>query len=146
MFGTVMVANRGEIAVRVIRTLRALGIRPVALYAQADAGAPHVAAADVAVAIGSYLSIEEVIAAARATGAEAIHPGYGFLSENTAFAAACARAGITFVGPPAAAIEAMGDKIRAKRTVAAAGVPVVPGSDGIGLSDDELARAAARVG
>ena len=146
MFGTVLVANRGEIAVRVIRTLRALGIRPVAVYAQADAGAPHVAAADVAVAIGSYLSIEEVIAAARATGAQAIHPGYGFLSENTAFAAACAQAGITFVGPPAPAIEAMGDKIRAKRTVAAAGVPVVPGSDGIGLSDDELAQAAARVG
>ena len=146
MFGTVLVANRGEIAVRVIRTLRALGIRPVAVYAQADAGAPHVAAADVAVAIGSYLSIEEVIAAARATGAQAIHTGYGFLSENTAFAAACAQAGITFVGPPAPAIEAMGDKIRAKRTVAAAGVPVVPGSDGIGLSDDELAQAAARVG
>ena len=145
-FSTVLVANRGEIAVRVIRTLRALGIRPVAVYTQADAGAPHVAAADVAVAIGSYLSIEEVIAAARATGAEAIHPGYGFLSENTAFAAACAQVGITFVGPPAPAIEAMGDKIRAKRTVAAAGVPVVPGSDGIGLSDDELAQAAARVG
>ena len=135
MFDTVLVANRGEIAVRVIRTLRALGIRSVAVYSDADADAPHVrgrrrrrpdrAGAGRAV----YLSIEAVIAAARATGAQAIHPGYGFLSENPAFAAACDGAGIVFVGPPAAAIEAMGDKIRAKQTVAAAGVPVVPGCD-----------------
>ena len=100
MFGTVLVANRGEIAVRVLRTVRSLGIASVAVYTDADAGAPHVAAADVAVRIGSYLAIDEVIAAARTTGAEAVHPGYGFLSENTAFAAACAQAGITFVGPP----------------------------------------------
>ncbi|GAA1252454.1 acetyl-CoA carboxylase biotin carboxylase subunit [Pseudonocardia aurantiaca] len=146
MFETVLVANRGEIAVRVLRTLRRIGIRSVAVYADADAAAPHVALADVAVRIESYLSIPAVLDAARATGAQAIHPGYGFLSENAAFAAACADAGIAFVGPPASAIEAMGDKIAAKATVAKAGVPVVPGSDGAGLTDDELAAAVARVG
>lgn len=152
LFDTVLVANRGEIAVRVIRTLRALGVRSVAVYSDADAAAPHVRAADEAVRIGpaaageSYLSVENVIAAARATGAQAIHPGYGFLSENTAFAAACERAGIAFVGPPSSAIEAMGDKIRAKQTVAKAGVPVVPGSDGSGLTDDDLAAVVADIG
>ncbi|MBL8926554.1 MAG: ATP-grasp domain-containing protein [Pseudonocardia sp.] len=152
MFGTVLVANRGEIALRVIHTLRAMGIRSAAVYSDADLDAPHVGAADVAIRLGpaaaaaSYLSIDRVVAAALATGAEAIHPGYGFLSENAAFATACARAGITFIGPPAGAIEAMGDKIRAKQTVAAAGVPVVPGSDGAGLTDAELARAVARIG
>ncbi|GAY08778.1 acetyl/propionyl/methylcrotonyl-CoA carboxylase subunit alpha [Pseudonocardia sp. N23] len=152
MFSTVMVANRGEIALRVIRTLRRLGIRSVAVYSDADAGSPHVAAADLAVRLGpaaaaeSYLSVERVIEAARTAGAEAIHPGYGFLSENTAFAAACEDAGIVFVGPPASAIEAMGDKIRAKQTVAKAGVPVVPGSDGSGLSDDDLALAVEQIG
>ncbi|GAA3050547.1 acetyl-CoA carboxylase biotin carboxylase subunit [Pseudonocardia yunnanensis] len=152
MFDTVLVANRGEIAVRVLRTLRRLGVRSVGVYSDADADAPHVALADVAVRIGpapaaqSYLSIPAVIEAARSTGAQAIHPGYGFLSENTAFAAACGEAGITFVGPPAAAIEAMGDKIRAKQTVAKAGVPVVPGSDGAGLSDDDLTAAVEQIG
>ncbi|GHH46979.1 acetyl/propionyl/methylcrotonyl-CoA carboxylase subunit alpha [Lentzea cavernae] len=152
MFDSVLVANRGEIAVRVIRALRALGIRSVAVYSDADAEALHVKLADEAVRIGpaaareSYLSIEKIIAAAVSTGAQAIHPGYGFLAENTAFAAACDEAGIVFVGPPASAIDAMGDKIRAKLTVSAAGVPVVPGRTRSGMSDDEIAEAALEIG
>jgi len=152
MFDTVLIANRGEIAVRVIATLRRLGIRSVAVYSDADADARHVREADVAVRIGpavaaeSYLSIERILAAATETGAQAIHPGYGFLSENAAFAAACERAGIVFIGPPAAAIEAMGDKIRAKRMVSSAGVPVVPGRIEAGMTDEQLAEAAAEVG
>ena len=146
VFDTVLVANRGEIACRVIQTLRRMGIRSVAVFSDADADAPHVRAADVAVRIESYLAIPAVIDAARATGAQAVHPGYGFLSENAAFAAACEEAGIVFVGPPSSAIEAMGDKIRAKQTVAKAGVPVVPGSDGAGLDDAALALAVEQVG
>ncbi len=146
MFGTVLVANRGEIAVRVCATLSRMGIRSVAVYTDADAGARHVAEADEAVRVESYLSIEAVVAAARETGAEAVHPGYGFLAENAAFARACADAGIVFVGPPPAAIEAMGDKIRAKQTVGAAGVPVVPGRTELGMSDEDLVAAAAEVG
>ncbi|MQA35846.1 ATP-binding protein [Modestobacter roseus] len=152
MFGTVLVANRGEIAVRVIRTLRAMGIRSVAVHSDADAGALHTRLADVAVPIGpapaaqSYLSVDRVLDAARRTGAEAVHPGYGFLSENVDLASACADAGIVFIGPPIAAIEAMGDKIRAKQTVAAAGVPVVPGRTEPGMDDDAVARAAVAVG
>ncbi|MFE2146619.1 biotin carboxylase N-terminal domain-containing protein [Streptomyces sp. NPDC059456] len=152
MFSTVLVANRGEIAVRVIRTLRELGIRSVAVFSDADADARHVREADTAVRIGpaaaaeSYLSVEKLLDAARRTGAEAVHPGYGFLAENAAFAAACAEAGLAFIGPPASAISLMGDKIRAKETVKAAGVPVVPGSSGSGLSDAELVAAAAEIG
>jgi acetyl-CoA/propionyl-CoA carboxylase biotin carboxyl carrier protein len=152
MFDTVLVANRGEIAVRVIDTLRELGFRSVAVYSDADAGARHVHKADTAVHLGptpateSYLHVGRVLDAAIRTGAQAIHPGYGFLSENAGFARACAAAGVTFVGPPAEAIEAMGDKIRAKLTVEAVGVPVVPGVHRRGMSDAQLIEAAATVG
>ncbi|MFE2421615.1 acetyl/propionyl/methylcrotonyl-CoA carboxylase subunit alpha [Streptomyces hokutonensis] len=147
MFETVLVANRGEIAVRVIRTLRSLGVRSVAVFSDADADARHVREADTAVRIGpapaaeSYLSAERLLEAAARTGAQAVHPGYGFLAENAAFARACADAGLVFIGPPADAIALMGDKIRAKETVEAAGVPVVPGG-----RDPELAKAAHELG
>ncbi len=146
MFATIVIANRGEIAVRICRTLTAMGVRSVAVYSDADADARHVKEADEAVRVDSYLSIESIVAAARATGAEAVHPGYGFLAENAAFARACAEAGLVFIGPPASAIDAMGDKIRAKQTVGAAGVPVVPGRSVAGMSDDDLVEAAAEVG
>ena len=146
MFNVVLIANRGEIAVRIIRTLRVLGIRSAAIFAAADADARHVREADTAVPVGSYLSVEDVVAAARAAGADAIHPGYGFLAENAGLARACAESGIVFVGPSPEAIATMGDKIRAKQTVAAAGVPVVPGRDEAGLSDEALAEAVLEVG
>ncbi|MFC8200540.1 biotin carboxylase N-terminal domain-containing protein [Streptomyces sp. NPDC057298] len=152
MFDTVLVANRGEIAVRVVRTLRSLGVRSVAVFSDADADARHVREADTAVRIGpapageSYLSVERLLEAAARTGAQAVHPGYGFLAENAGFARACADAGLVFIGPPADAIALMGDKIRAKETVRAAGVPVVPGSSGSGLTDTELAAAAREIG
>jgi acetyl-CoA/propionyl-CoA carboxylase biotin carboxyl carrier protein len=135
MFDTVLVANRGEIAVRVIRTLRRLGLAAVAVFSAADAAARHVREADTAVQVESYLSPDALLQAARRTGAQAVHPGYGFLAENAAFARAVTRAGLAFIGPPAAAIELMGDKIRAKEAVGAAGVPVVPGAHGDGLAE-----------
>lgn len=152
MFDTVLVANRGEIAVRVIRTLREQGVRSVAVFSDADADARHVREADTAVRIGpppaaeSYLSVPALLEAARRTGAQAVHPGYGFLAENAEFAQACADAGLVFIGPPASAISLMGDKIRAKETVAAYGVPVVPGSSGSGLTDAQLEEAAVEIG
>src|SRR5215471_10359952 len=133
----VLVANRGEIALRVIRACRARRLGTVAVYSSADRGALHVRAADEAYGVGgaspaeSYLNIEALVHAARRCGADAVHPGYGFLSENPAFAEACARAGITFVGPPPEALALCGDKARARRRVAAAGVPVLPGTDPI---------------
>ncbi|AMM32303.1 Carbamoyl-phosphate synthase L chain ATP-binding [Sinomonas atrocyanea] len=151
-FAKVLVANRGEIACRVIRTLRRLGISSVAVYSDADAGARHVHEADEAVRIGpaaaaqSYLSIPAIVDAARATGAEAVHPGYGFLSENAELARALADAGIVFVGPGAEALAVMGDKIRAKNHVAGYGVPVIPGVAEPGLTDAELIERAAEVG
>ena len=152
MFETVLVANRGEIAVRVIRTLRRLGIRSVAVYSDPDADARHVLEADTAVRLGpaaareSYLDIDKVVDAAVRTGAQAVHPGYGFLSENADFAAACERAGVVFLGPPALAIQVMGDKITAKNAVAAFDVPVVPGVAKPGLTDDDLVAAAEEIG
>ena len=145
---SLLVANRGEIACRIFRTARRLGIRTIAVYSEADAGARHVREADAAVCIGgapardSYLNIERILDAARATGARAVHPGYGFLSENAAFAAACAHAGLIFVGPPASAIEAMGSKIVAKARMRAAGVPVLPGYDGAAQELEQLEKAA----
>ncbi|MGW0662139.1 acetyl/propionyl/methylcrotonyl-CoA carboxylase subunit alpha [Streptodolium elevatio] len=146
MFDTVLIANRGEIARRVASTLADKGIRTAVVHTDADEGAPHVLEADVAVRVPDYLDIAAVVAAAVRVGADAIHPGYGFLAENAEFARAVEAAGIVFVGPPATAIELMGDKIRAKQTVAASGVPVVPGSSGAGLSDAELGDEARKVG
>ena len=152
LFTTVLVANRGEIASRVIRTLRHLGIRSAAVYSDADAGARHVREADIAVRIGpaaaaeSYLNIDAILEACRRTGAEAVHPGYGFLSENADFARALDQAGITFIGPGVEALDVMGDKIRAKNHVAGYGVPVVPGIAEPGMTDSELVKAASAVG
>ncbi len=144
-----MVANRGEIALRVMRTLRRMGISPATVYTDADANAPHTLAADLALRVEHYLDAEAIVALALDCGATGVHPGYGFLSENAGFARACTDAGLVFVGPPASAIEAMGDKIRAKDTVAAAGVPVLGGfteKPGRPLGDDELLRAAEETG
>ena len=152
MIGSVLIANRGEIARRIIRTARRLGVRTIAVYSEADADAPHVAEADDAVLIGpppareSYLRADAILAAARETGAEAIHPGYGFLSENAEFAEAVIAAGLVWVGPPPAAIRAMGLKDAAKRLMAAAGVPTTPGYLGDDQSPGVLAREAAAIG
>lgn len=152
LFDTVLVANRGEIAVRIIRTLRTLGITSVAVYSDADAAALHVSLADTAVRLGgapaaeSYLDIEAVVNACRASGAQAVHPGYGFLSENVDFARALEDAGIVFIGPPVHSINLMGDKIRSKNHVQSHQVPVVPGIAEPELSDEQLLAASAKVG
>jgi geranyl-CoA carboxylase alpha subunit len=151
-FAKILVANRGEIACRVMRTAHRLGYRTVAVFSEADAAAPHVALADEAVCIGappaalSYLSIDALLDAARRTGADAVHPGYGFLSERADFAEACAGAGLVLIGPPAAAMRAMGDKALAKRRMIEAGVPCAPGYLGEDQRDERLAEEAARLG
>jgi acetyl-CoA carboxylase biotin carboxylase subunit len=152
VFSKVLVANRGEIVRRVFRACRQLSLKTVAVYSEADRDAPHVADADEAVLIGppparqSYLDIEAILGAARRSGADAIHPGYGFLSENWRFAQACAGAGLVFIGPPPEAIRRMGDKTEARRLMQAAGVPVVPGSHGTVVDAIAAERAAAEVG
>jgi propionyl-CoA carboxylase alpha chain len=152
MFKKILIANRGEIACRVIRTARCMGIATVAVYSEADAEALHVRMADEAVAIGppaaaeSYLRIDRIVAACKATGAEAVHPGYGFLSERTAFAEALAAEGIAFIGPTPAAIAAMGDKIESKKLAAAAGVTTVPGFLGVIEDTDKAAKIAHEIG
>lgn len=148
----VLVANRGEIAIRVFRTLREMGIPSVAVYSDADQTAPHVRYADEAVAIGaaapaeSYLSIARIVAAAESCGADAIHPGYGFLAERAAFAEACRKSGIVFIGPSAAHIDLMGDKVRARKTMGAAGMPIVPGVTQPVATVEDAKRLAVEIG
>src|SRR5438270_10386857 len=152
MFRKILIANRGEIACRIIRSARRMGVATVAVYSEADAEALHVREADEAVLIGpppsadSYLRIDRIVEACKQTGAEAVHPGYGFLSERPAFAAALAEAGITFIGPTPEAIAAMGDKIESKKLAAAAGVTTVPGHLGIIADAGEAARIAGEIG
>ncbi|MBC8020903.1 MAG: acetyl/propionyl-CoA carboxylase subunit alpha, partial [Methyloceanibacter sp.] len=152
MFSKLLIANRGEIACRIIRTAGRLGIKTVAVYSEADRDALHVEMADEAVAIGpaqaaqSYLDIAKIVAAAKATGADAVHPGYGFLSENAAFARALEKAGIVFVGPNVKAIEAMGDKIESKKLAAKAKVPTVPGHLGVIETAKEAIKIAEEIG
>ena len=152
MFQKILIANRGEIAARVARTARRMGLHTVAVYSDADAQSLHVALADEAFCIGpaeakdSYLRGDRIIDAAKRSGAEAVHPGYGFLSENAEFAESCERAGLAFIGPPAAAIRAMGDKSAAKAIMEKTGVPIVPGYHGGNQSADFLLKEAARIG
>ena len=152
MLESVLIANRGEIARRVIRACRALGVRSIAVYSEADAGWPHVTDADEAVLIGpapareSYLDPQRILTAARERGAQAIHPGYGFLSENWRFAKACEEAGLVWIGPPWRVIQQMGDKVGARREMQRAGVPVVPGSEGPVGSVEEARRMAGEIG
>ena len=152
MFSKVLIANRGEIAVRIIRGCRELGVRTVAVFSEADRGALHAQIADEAICIGpaatkdSYLNAQAILAACELTGAEAVHPGFGFLSESASFARMCERCGITFIGPSAQSIERMGDKAEAKRTMKNAGVPVIPGSDGVVKTTDEAIAIAEEIG
>ena len=152
MFSRILVANRGEIAVRVIRACREMGIESVAVYSEADARSLHTTLADRAMPIGpasaaeSYLSVDAIMAAAKASGAQAVHPGYGFLSENPSLPTACDQAGIAFIGPPATVINSMGSKITARTLAARAGVPVVPGETPADQSDEAIAAAARRIG
>ena len=151
-FSKVLVANRGEIAIRIFRTLRELGVATVSVYSDADRASPHVAAADEAYLLGgrrpaeSYLNQERILEAARRAGAEALHPGYGFLAENAAFARACERAGIVWIGPPPEAIELMGSKVAARELMRAAGVPIVPGTTAAVESAEDIARLGAELG
>src|ERR671930_567508 len=151
MFSKVLVANRGEIAIRVMRTLEELGIGTVAVYSEPDRDAPHVRRADEAYLLGpgpaaeSYLVIEKILEVADKAGAQAIHPGYGFLAENAAFARACDEAGVTFIGPPADAIDAMGSKTRARELMKEAGVPIVPGTTDAVETVDDARQIAAEV-
>src|SRR3990172_2454788 len=152
MFKRILIANRGEIAVRIIRVCQDLDIESVAVYSEADRDALHVKYADYAYPIGpppsvqSYLAIDRIIDVAKKTRAEAIHPGYGFLAENGEFARRCQESGIVFIGPSPEVIEQMGDKVRARAIMKAVGIPVVPGSDGVLNSEEEVTRAAATVG
>ena len=151
-FESILVANRGEIAVRIMRTAKSLGYRTIAVYSEADAGASHVDIADDSYLLGpspsseSYLNSDRILEAAIATQAAAVHPGYGFMSENAGFARAVESAGLTFIGPTPDAIELMGNKAAAKRRMIAAGVPCVPGYQGGDQSDENLTAQAARVG
>ena len=152
MFDTILIANRGEIAVRIITTCREMGIRTVAVYSEADRDALHVLEADRAVLLGpsepsrSYLDMDRIIAAARESGAQAIHPGYGFLAENADFAERCSREGLVFIGPPAQVIRDLGNKTVARRTMTASGVPVIPGMMEPGENPDALKQEAEKIG
>src|SRR2546430_8238115 len=149
MIGSLLVANRGEIARRIIRTAKRLRVRTVAVYSEADAGLPFVAEADEAVPVGpaqSYRNVDAILAAAKSTGAQAVHPGYGFLSENADFARTVGEHGLVWVGPDPSAIEAMGDKINARNLMAAAGVPVAPGTTGPAATVEAAVSEAERIG